>query len=91
MKFTTTLATLLSAEAALGARFTRQRREAAEKRALQRTSLPRIAADDSTVESLDLGNGTSANVEYSTNWAGAVLIGSVRLLPYRAGSVVLTQ
>lgn len=75
MKFTTVFATLLSAEAALGARFTQQRRERAAKRALDRTTLPLIAADDSVVEGLDIGNGT-AHVDYSTNWAGAVLIGS---------------
>ncbi|KAI0129075.1 acid proteinase [Xylariales sp. AK1849] len=73
MKFTSTIGALLCAEAALGARFTQQRREAAAKRALARTSLPKIPADDSNVEGLDLGNGT-ANVDYSSNWAGAVLI-----------------
>ncbi|KAH6654665.1 acid proteinase [Truncatella angustata] len=77
MKFATVFGTLLAAEAVLGARFTEQRRQrAAErkaKRALDRTSLPRIKADDSIVEGLDIGNET-AHVEYSTNWAGAVLI-----------------
>jgi hypothetical protein len=74
MKFTTVFGTLLCAEAALAARFTQQRRERAAKRALERTSLPRIPADDSTVEGIDLGNET--HVSYSTNWAGAVLIGT---------------
>lgn len=76
MKFTSVVGTLLCAEVALGARFTKQRRErAAAKRAFQRSTQPLIPADDSTVQGLEAGNET-AHVDYSTNWAGAVLIGT---------------
>ncbi|KAF7536000.1 hypothetical protein G7054_g4892 [Neopestalotiopsis clavispora] len=75
MKYTTVASALLFTEAALGARFTKKRWENHAKRALSRTSLPPIPADDSTLQGLDAGNET-AHVEYSTNWAGAVLIGT---------------
>ncbi|KAK6220571.1 hypothetical protein LQW54_002016 [Pestalotiopsis sp. IQ-011] len=76
MKFTSVVGILLCAEVALGARFTKQRRErAAAKRAFQRSTQPLIPADDSTVQGLEAGNET-AHVDYSTNWAGAVLIGT---------------
>ena len=72
MKFST-LALLATAEVALGARLTQHRRarheEKAAKRASQRNSQPRVAATDVTY------NETS-HVSYSTNWAGAVLIGT---------------
>ncbi|KAI1851411.1 hypothetical protein JX265_000355 [Neoarthrinium moseri] len=79
MKLTSIVGAILCAEVALGARFTEKRRERAaqraSKRALSRTSLPKIAADDGVLETFETGNET-AHVDYSTNWAGAVLIGS---------------
>lgn len=68
MKFST-IALLATAEVALGARLTEQRRarhaEKFAKRANDRHSSPRIAASDVTY------NETS-HVSYSTNWAGSV-------------------
>ncbi|KAK6086456.1 acid proteinase [Seiridium cupressi] len=75
MKFNTVFGTLLCAEAALAARFTQQRRDRAAKRAFQRSTLPRLPADGTASQSLEAGNDT-AHVEYSSNWAGAVLIGT---------------
>lgn len=72
MKFST-LALLATAEVALGARLTQHRQARHEakaaKRASQRNSQPRLDATDLTY------NETS-HVSYSTNWAGAVLIGT---------------
>lgn len=59
---------LLLAEAAMAARLTQRRRENHAKRALARKSHPKIASDrPATVIN-------STNVEYSENWAGAVVI-----------------
>ncbi|KUI61454.1 Aspergillopepsin-2 [Cytospora mali] len=72
MKFST-LALLATAEVALGARLTEHRRARHEakaaKRASQRNSQPRLAATD-------LAYNETSHVSYSTNWAGAVLIGT---------------
>ncbi|ROV87030.1 hypothetical protein VSDG_10026 [Cytospora chrysosperma] len=71
MKFSNIIL-LATAEVALGARLTQHRRASHEakaiKRASQRNSQPRLAATDLTY------NETS-HVSYSTNWAGAVLVG----------------
>jgi len=75
MKFTSVVGALFFAEAAFAARFTQARRDAAAKRALSRNSQPRLPADDTPVEGLDISDET-LQVSYSTNWAGAVLIGS---------------
>lgn len=84
MKLYTFLTTLAYAEAALGARFTEARRQrAAERMAardISRNSNPRLPADDSIVEGLAIDNQTQ--VSYSSNWAGAVLIGSVSKCGY---------
>ncbi|KAK9777566.1 putative Aspergillopepsin-2 [Seiridium cardinale] len=78
MKPTSVIVALAYAEAALGARFTEARRqrhaERAAKRDVTRNSNPRLPADDSVTEGLAFDNETQ--VSYSTNWAGAVLIGS---------------
>lgn len=80
MKFTAVITALACAEAALGARFTEARRQrhaerAAAKREATRNSNPRLPADDSITQGLAFDNETQ--VSYSSNWAGAVLIGSV--------------
>jgi hypothetical protein len=79
MKFTAVVTALACAEVALGARFTEARRqrhaERAAKREATRSSNPRLPADDSITEGLAFDNETQ--VSYSSNWAGAVLIGSV--------------
>lgn len=73
MKFTSAISALLLAEVTLGARFTEKRRENRAARQLAtrsggtRKSLPRINSNAASV-------GTNnSNVEYSYNWAGAVL------------------
>lgn len=53
------------------------RRERAAKRlAAQRGSSPRQDPDDGVMYAVDNNNGTEAHVQYSSNWAGAVLIGT---------------
>lgn len=77
MKLTTTLAALLCANAVLAApRFTEQRRERREARrraAFNRQTLPpqNVTTNGDIEGTLD-----QVNVQYSTNWAGAVLISS---------------
>ncbi|KAH6652440.1 putative aspergillopepsin [Truncatella angustata] len=78
MKFTTVFTALTLAEAALGARFTEQRRERNAKRlaerGISRQTNPLIPVDNEVVEGLAIDNQTQ--VSYSSNWAGAVLIGT---------------
>ncbi|ORY70289.1 acid proteinase [Pseudomassariella vexata] len=77
MKFTTVATALLCAESAFAARFTEQRRERHAKRAAargERLTLPKIVAEQGEIEAAQFDNETQ--VSYSTNWAGAVLIGS---------------
>jgi len=75
MKFTTVASALVGANVALGARFTQKRWEEHAKRETARTgsSLPRLPILSAT--DVEVGNDT-AHVEYSSNWAGAVLIGT---------------
>lgn len=76
MKFSATVAAILGANVALGARWTEKRREARAARSATRQSVPRLPATNSEgIEYAGSANGTS-NVEYSSNWAGAVLIGT---------------
>ncbi|PSR79996.1 peptidase A4 family-domain-containing protein [Coniella lustricola] len=77
MKFTSAISILLCAEAALAARFTEKRRESRIARQQQnkrgditRRSTPMIKSDYVG----EASNNTF--VEYSSNWAGAVLIGT---------------
>ncbi|ROV95943.1 hypothetical protein VMCG_07942 [Cytospora schulzeri] len=76
MKFSALATIAFSAELALAARFTEKRRERHAARAASRQSNPRLPATDSDgLEIESLINGTT-NEEYSSNWAGAVLIGT---------------
>ncbi|KAJ9130922.1 Acid proteinase [Pleurostoma richardsiae] len=81
MKFTTVSSAILFAGVALGARFTEERRARAARRAEAAVAprpgsgLPRLPVVPSVEADAIEGNNT-ANVEYSSNWAGAVLIGS---------------
>jgi hypothetical protein len=79
MKFSAIITTLACAEAALAARFTEARRQRAAERSaardVSRSSNPRLPSEDGIVNGLALDNVTQ--VSYSSNWAGAVLIGSV--------------
>lgn len=76
MKFTSILTSSLLASAALAAPLTekRQTRHEARRANKQRHSNPPLVADTTTKEVLKLSNTTQA--QYSSNWAGAVLIGS---------------
>jgi hypothetical protein len=71
MKLTAFLTTLACAELTLGARFTEQRRARAAARST--SSHPRLPVTDVSLDELS-SNDTHA--DYSSNWAGAVLIGS---------------
>ncbi|KUI59700.1 Aspergillopepsin-2 [Cytospora mali] len=84
MKYSTIFTTLLCVEAALGARWTEKRRQSREARQLSRRSSdtfrathPKIPTAGPVVEGLnDESIVNKTNVEYSSNWAGAVLIGT---------------
>lgn len=80
MKFSTIATALFGANVALAARFTDKRRERnAARAAAARTglSLPRlpVGSEADVSKGLEFANDT-AHVEYSSNWAGAVLIGT---------------
>lgn len=80
MRFTSVFTALLCAEAAFGARLTEKRRESREARKLARrsseTGAVRSTQPKITSENFIEGVTNQSNVEYSTNWAGAVLIGT---------------
>lgn len=77
MKFLSIASALLFANVALGARFTEKRRiRAAERGGSIRSGhgLPKMPSNGDAAKAAN-ENGT-ANVQYSSNWGGAVLIGS---------------
>lgn len=77
MKFTPIITALLCAEVAVGARLTEKRRESREARNLaRRSSTGAIRSSQPLISSESVLEGTTnqSNVEYSSNWAGAVLI-----------------
>lgn len=75
MKFSAFATVVLGANAALAAHLTEKRRQQHAARALERQSNPRLAPTN--VEGLEYsGNNETSHVEYSSNWAGAVLIGT---------------
>jgi Peptidase A4 family len=76
MKLTTTLGALLCANAVLAAPFTERRRAAHAKRAAQRHSNPPMPISGATTAVEETTANGTLNVQYSSNWAGAVLIGS---------------
>ena len=78
MKLISVATAILCAEVAVGARLTEKRRESRGARQLARRS-PESAAIHSSQPKITSGNviegiTNQSNVEYSTNWAGAVLI-----------------
>lgn len=83
MKFST-VAILATAEVALGARLTEQRRarnaEKLAKRASDRHSQPRI-------EAADVPYNETSHVSYSTNWAGSVY--TTTGVDYVTGTIVV--
>lgn len=75
MKFSALATIAFGVELALAARFTEKRRAGHAARAASRRSNPRLPATGSDGIEIDSAvNGT--NEEYSSNWAGAVLIGT---------------
>lgn len=74
MKFSTFATAVLGANAALAAHLTEKRRQQHAARALERQSNTRLPATNS--EGLEIAGNDTAHVEYSSNWAGAVLIGT---------------
>lgn len=77
MRFTVIAAALACATTVLGAPGTAIRRERAARRLAQRSSRTRQPATDGGVLSItELRNDTETHVQYSSNWAGAVLIGN---------------
>lgn len=77
MKFNILTTLALSASTALGARFTARRREQHDARLANRigsTPLPPTGSDN-VERALGAGNSTR-NQAYSSNWAGAALVGS---------------
>ncbi len=80
MKVTALTTSILFANLVLGARFTENRRTRAAKRAAEAIvrsgfSNPRLPATGIALDEFETGNET-AHVDYSSNWGGAVLIGS---------------
>ncbi|CAN8102643.1 unnamed protein product [Discula destructiva] len=78
MKLSVFATVLLGANAALAARLTEQRRQRNAERLAKRSGSARLPATNS--EGLEISGPESynetTNVEYSSNWAGAVLIGT---------------
>lgn len=74
MKLSAFATIFLSAHAALAARLTERRREQHAARALARQSNLRLPPTNS--EGIEYPGNDTAHVEYSSNWAGAVLIGT---------------
>lgn len=78
MKPTTLLTPLLTANLALGAKWTQKRRESREaRRALSSSSGPNKHVDGPVIDSKQEGVITNNTfLAYSENWAGAVLVSS---------------
>ncbi|ROW09341.1 hypothetical protein VPNG_05818 [Cytospora leucostoma] len=76
MKFSSIATLALGAELALAARFTEKRRERHAQRAAGRKSNPRLPATNSEGVAIENAVNSTTNEEYSSNWAGAVLIGT---------------
>lgn len=78
MKLSVFATVILGANAALAARFTQKRREAAAGRLARRSGSARLPPTNS--EGIELHGAEAYNdtthVSYSSNWAGAVLIGT---------------
>lgn len=71
MKFTTVVSALLCAEAAMGAKWTEKRRESRQARQLaKRAGGTRASRPIMKLDNVETNN---TNVEYSSNWAGAVI------------------
>lgn len=79
MKYTAALSLLLCTEVALGARFTEKRRQTREARRVSRRGAEQKTRSSQPLIQAGTAGGVETNnsyVEYSQNWAGAVLISS---------------
>lgn len=77
MKFTAALSLVLCAEAALGARLSEKRRQSREARRVSKRGLSGKTRSSQPIMKSDVASfDNETHVEYSSNWAGAVLIGS---------------
>lgn len=76
MKYATVAALFLGINSALGAKLTEKRRAAHAARAASRRSSPRLPATDVHGNEIAGAINETTQVEYSSNWAGAVLIGT---------------
>lgn len=76
MKFSALTTLFLSANAVLGARFTEKRRAQHEARLAKRAGSIRLPGTDSNGFEIDSAHNETLHEQYSSNWAGAVLIGS---------------
>lgn len=76
MKFSAITTALVGANAVLAARFTEKRFEKHAARAASRQSLPRQPPTNTEGIEYDGYANETAHVDYSSNWAGAVLIGT---------------
>ncbi|KAJ4417490.1 hypothetical protein N0V82_006154 [Gnomoniopsis sp. IMI 355080] len=78
MKLSAFASVVFGVNAVFGARLTQQRRERNAEKLARRSGTPRLPATNS--EGVEISGPESynetAHVEYSSNWAGAVLIGS---------------
>lgn len=76
MKFTTALSVLLCTEAALAAKWTEKRRQSRAERQLARRAGTTRSSQPMIKSELEGYETNNTFVEYSSNWAGAVLIGT---------------
>lgn len=77
MKLVTALSVLLCTEAALGARFTEKRRQSRAARQVSKRAEGKTRSSQPMIKSgLEAPATGEVHAEYSTNWAGAVLVSS---------------
>ena len=76
MRFSALATVALGAEVALAARWTEKRRERHAARAASRQTNPLLPATDVDGLQVETFTNETAHVDYSSNWAGAVLIGT---------------
>ena len=76
MRFSALATVALGAEVALAARWTEKRRERHAARAASRQTNPLLPATEADGLQVEAFTNETAHVQYSSNWAGAVLIGT---------------
>lgn len=76
MRFSALATVALGAEVAIAARWTEKRRERHAARAASRQTNPLLPATEADGLQVEAFTNETAHVDYSSNWAGAVLIGT---------------